>query len=76
MGFGFFFLLAEDEVFDIRMVDVEDDHFGGAASLASGLDDSGEGVEPFHEAERTAGSAAAAESFIRRTQRRKIGAGA
>jgi len=27
------------------MVDVEDDHLGGTASLASGLDYSGEGIE-------------------------------
>ena len=49
--------LALDEVDDVRMVDIEDDHLGGAASLAAGLDDAGEGVEAFHEAERTAGGA-------------------
>ena len=73
---GFFFRFALDEVDDIRMVDVEDDHLGGAASLAAGLDDAGEGVKALHEAERTAGGAAAAEAFSGRTQRRKIGAGA
>ena len=76
MGLGFFFLLALDELNDVGMIDVEDDHLGGATRLAAGLDDAGEGVKTFHEAERTAGGAAAAESFIRRTQRRKIGAGA
>jgi hypothetical protein len=58
---GFFFLLALDEVDDVGMVDVEDDHLGGAAGLAAGLDDAGEGVEAFHEAERAAGGASAAE---------------
>src|SRR5579864_758458 len=58
------------------MVDVEDDHLGGAASLAAGLDDAGEGVESFHEAERSAGSASAGECFGRSAQRREIGAGA
>jgi len=57
MGFGFFFLFALDELDDVGMVDIEDDHLGGAASFASGLDDSGEGIETFHEAEGTAGGA-------------------
>src|SRR5947209_2694151 len=39
---GFFFGLAIDEVDDIGMVNVEDDHLGGAASLATRLDDAGE----------------------------------
>ena len=76
VGFGFFFTLAIDEVNDVGMVDVEDDHFGGAAGLASGLDDAGEGVEAFHEAERAAGGAAAAEDFGGGTERGKICAGA
>src|SRR3981189_2368457 len=59
VGFGFLFLFALDELDDVGMVDVEDDHLCGAASFASGLDDSGEGVETFHEAERTAGGATA-----------------
>src|SRR5437879_813244 len=58
------------------MVDVQDYHLGGAAGLAAGLDDAGEGVESFHEAERTAGGATAAESFGGTAQRREIGAGA
>src|SRR5258708_972131 len=60
VGFGFFFTLALDEVDYVGMVDVEDDHLGGTARLASGLDYAGEGVEAFHEAERTAGGASAA----------------
>ena len=61
---GFFFLLALDEVNDVGMVDVEDDHLGGAACLAARLDDAGEGVKTFHEAERAAGGAAAAEVSV------------
>ena len=76
MRLGFFFRFAFDEVDDVRVVDVEDDHFGGAASFAARLDDAGEGVEAFHEAERAAGGAAAAQAFCRRTQRREIRAGA
>ncbi len=60
-GLGFFLHLAVDEVEDIRMVDVEDDHLGGAAGLAAGLDDAGEGIEAAHEAERAGGGAAAGE---------------
>ncbi len=76
VSFGFFFLFALDELDDVGMIDVEDDHLGGASSFASGLDDSGEGVETFHEAERTAGGASAAETFGRAAQRREIGSGA
>ena len=60
VGLGFFFLFALDEVDDVGMVDVQDDHLGGAASFSAGLDYAGEGIETFHEAERTAGGAAAA----------------
>ena len=63
VGFGFFFLFALDEVDDVGMVDIEDDHLRGAAGFASGLDDAGEGVETFHEAERAAGRATSAKSF-------------
>src|SRR5579862_100331 len=38
-----------DELGDVRMVDVEDDHLGGAPSLTAALDDAGEGVEALHE---------------------------
>ena len=76
VGLGFFLLLALDELDDVGMVDVEDDHLGGAARLAAGLDDAGEGVEAFHEAERAAGGAAAGERFGGGAQRREIGAGA
>src|SRR6202023_1740459 len=70
--FGFFFLFALDELNNVRMVHVEDDHLGSAARLASGLDDTGEGVEAFHEAERAAGGASAAEPLGRGAQRRQI----
>ena len=55
-----FLHLALDEVLDIRMVDVEDDHLRGATSLAAGLDDAGKGVEAAHEAERAGCGAATA----------------
>src|SRR6185312_1824310 len=76
MGLGFFLGFALDEIHYVGMFDIEDDHLGGAASLAARFDDAGEGVETFHEAERTAGGAAAAKAFGLRAQRRKIGAGA
>jgi hypothetical protein len=37
--------LQSDELDDVRVVGVEDDHLGGAAGLAAALDDAGEGVE-------------------------------
>ena len=60
VSFGFFFGLALDEIDDIGMVDVEDDHLGSSARLATGFDDAGESVEAFHEAEWAAGGASAA----------------
>ena len=51
VGFGFFLGFAFDEVDYVGMVDVEDDHLGGSAGFAPGLNYSGEGVETFHEAE-------------------------
>src|SRR3954468_16314538 len=74
VSFGFFFGLAEDELFNVGMVYVEDDHLGRAARLAAGLDYAGEGVESFHEAERTAGGAAARKGFGGSAQWREIGA--
>ena len=71
-GLGFFFGLAVDEVDDVGMVDVEDHHLGGAAGFATRLDDAGEGVKAFHEAERSAGDAAAGKTFGRAAQRREI----
>ena len=62
-GLLLFLHFALDEVFDIGMVDVEDDHLGGAAGFAAGLDDAGEGVEAAHEGERAGGGAAATEGF-------------
>ena len=76
VGLGFFLTLALDEVNDVGMVDVEDDHLRCPAGFAAGLNDSGEGVETFHKAERAAGSSAAGKGFGRRAQRREIGAGA
>src|SRR5215813_1919102 len=73
MSLSFFLCLAFDEVDDIGMVDIKNDHLGSATGLAAGFDYTGEGVETFHEAEWSAGGAAAAQLFGRGTQRREIG---
>ena len=75
MGLGFFFRFALDELDDIGMVNVEDDHLRCATSLSAGLDYAGERVKTFHEAEGAARSAASAQPFGRGTQGREIGAG-
>src|SRR5258708_28643726 len=51
-GLGFFLGLAVDEVNDVGMVDVENDHLGGATGLAAGLDHAGKRVKAAHKAER------------------------
>src|SRR5258705_10168986 len=58
------------------MVDIEDDHLGAAPRLAAALDDPGEGVKAFHEADRAGGDATAGESFLASTERGEICAGA
>src|SRR5581483_10720173 len=75
MRLGLFLRLTLDELDDIGVVYVEDDHLSGATSLASGLNHTGEGVESLHEAERTAGTAATTETFGGRAQRGEISAG-
>ena len=56
--------LAPDELLDVGVVDVEDDHLGGAAGLAAGLDGAGRGVGAAHEADRARGGAAALEQLV------------
>ena len=56
--------LAPDELLDVGVVDVEDDHLGGAAGLAAGLDGAGRGVGAPHEADRAGGGAAALEQLL------------
>src|ERR1700722_19912069 len=67
--------LAIDEVGNVRMVDVENDHLGRTAGLATGLDDTGKGVEAAHKAELAAGGAPAGERFHRSANAGKIGPG-
>ncbi|CAB4824380.1 unannotated protein [freshwater metagenome] len=46
------------------MIDVQDDHLGGTAGLASGLDGAGRSVSATHETHRAGGSAAALQEFL------------
>ena len=73
-GLGFFLGLALDEVDDVGVVNVEDDHLGGATGFAAGLDDAGKGVKAAHEAERAGGRAAAGEQFHRAADGGQVGA--
>ena len=59
VGLGFFLGLALDEVFDVRMVDVEDDHLGGATRFAAGLDDAAKASKPRMKESGPGGGAAA-----------------
>src|SRR5260370_33295515 len=58
VGLGFFFGFALDKADDVGMVHIKDDHLGGAAGLATGLDDAGKDAKTVHEAERAPGRAA------------------
>ena len=48
-----------DELEDVRVAGVEDDHLGGAPGLATRLDHAGEGVVALHEGDGARGGAAA-----------------
>ena len=67
--------LAPDEVFDIGMVGVENDHLGGSAGLTAGLDRAGRRISSAHEADRPRSGAAAVEDFLRRADLRQVDTG-
>ena len=56
------------------MIDVEDDHLGGTAGLAAALDGAGRRVGAAHEADRTAGGAAAVEQLVAGADVRQVDA--
>ena len=57
--------LAPDEVVDVGVIGVEDDHLRGTAGLAAGLDGPRRCVGAAHEADRAGGRAAAGEELHR-----------
>ena len=75
-GLAFLDGLAPHELLDVRVVDVEDHHLGGAPRLAAGLDRAGRGVGAAHEAHRSGRRATAAHSLDARADVREVGAGA
>ena len=59
-----FFGLAPHELLDVGVIDVEDDHLGGASGLATALDRAGRCVGATHEADRPTGRATSVEQFV------------
>ncbi len=68
--------LGLDEVLDVRVVNVEDDHLGGAAGGTTGLDRSCGGVGAAHEGDRAGGVAAGGEQFLGGADPGEVQAGA
>ena len=66
--------LAPHELFDVGVVDVEDDHLGGAPRLAARLDRAGRRVGAAHEAHRARRGAAALQVLLRRADAREVDA--
>ena len=64
--------LAPDEVLDVGVVGVEDDHLGRPPGLATALDRPGRGVRPAHEAHRTRRRPAPVEVLLGRTDPREV----
>ena len=75
-GLLLFLDLAVDELFDVGVLGVEDDHLGGTARLAARLDDARKRVEALHERDGTGCGAAAGEQFLRGADGREVRAGA
>src|SRR3990172_5104443 len=76
VGLALLLRLAVDKLLDVGVVDVEDDHLGGAAGLAAGFDGAGDGVGAAHEGDGAGGEAAGGEPLLRRPQLREVDAGA
>ena len=72
----FFLNFPVDELLDIRMVDIDDNHLGGAAGCAAGLDGAGRAVADLEETHQAGRLAAAGKAFVFAPQGREIGAGA
>ncbi len=68
--------LPGDELLDVGMVDVDDDHLGGAPRGAAGLDGAGGAVADLEEAHQPRRLAAARKALVFGPQSREIGAGA
>ena len=66
--------LAPDELADVRVVDVEDDHLRRAARLAAGLDRARPGVGAAHEGDRARGGAALGQRLHRAADVREVDA--
>ena len=69
-----FFALAPDELFDIWVIDVEDDHLGGTTGLAAALDGAGRRIGATHEAHWATGGAATLQQFLARADLRQVDA--
>src|SRR5258708_13418412 len=67
-----FLHFAVNELDDVRMVDVQDDHLCGAARLTAGFDDAGKSAETFHETYRSGGDPAAGKRFATTAQAAKM----
>ena len=68
--------LPVDVLLDVGVIDVDDDHLGGAAGGAARLDGAGGAVADLEEAHQAGGLAAAGEAFAFAAQLGEVGAGA
>ena len=68
------FGLAPHELFDVGVIDVEDDHLGRTPGLATALDGAGRRVGAAHEADRTAGRAATVQQLVAGADVRQVDA--
>jgi len=75
-GLALLDLLAADELHDVGVIGVQNDHLRGAPGLAAALDHAGERVEAAHEGHRARRRSAARQGLGGGTKRRQVAAGA
>src|SRR6185369_2149782 len=68
VGLALFLHLAFDEFDDVRVIDVEYHHLGGATGLTTALDYADEGVEALHKTDRAGSDATTREGFLAAAQ--------
>ena len=75
-GLALFDFLAADELDDVGVIGVQNDHLRGAPRLPAALDHAGERVEAAHEGNRAGGRAPTGQGLGRGTECREVAAGA
>ena|SRR5437016_12767386 len=72
MGLALFLHLAFDELHDIRVIDIQDDHLGRAPRFSAALDHPRESIKTLHETHWARRNSATRQGFLASTQGREV----